>query len=119
MIKILIADDSISTRIAIKGALVENDYEVLEATNGKEAVEAAISQSPDCIILDLLMPIMDGVEALKMIRKKKCQTPVIILTADIQDTTRDRVEDLGIERFINKPLRNLNSLVAAVDNLFC
>ena len=116
--KILVADDSVSSRMAISGILEENGYEVIEAGNGKEALEAVEKQSPDCIVLDLLMPVMDGIEALTVIRGKGNNVPVIVLTADIQDTTRDIVEDLGVSRFINKPLRDLNTIVAAVDNIF-
>lgn len=116
MAKILVTDDSSSTRSAVSEALRERGHEITEAANGSEALKALETDMPDGIILDLLMPEMDGVTALREIRRLGLQVPVIILTADIQDTTRDIVEGLGVRAFINKPIRDLKKFAADIES---
>ena len=106
MYRILIADDSWLQRQLISNVLKENNYEFIEAQNGKDAVEKVVSQKPDCLILDLLMPDMDGIEVLKFLKEKNISVPVIILSADIQNTTRTQCFELGAVDFINKPAQN-------------
>ncbi len=105
MYRILIADDSWVQRKSIAKFFKEGGYEVLEAVNGVEAVEKAIAEAPDCILLDLLMPEMDGMEVLKVFQEKNLKIPVVILTADIQHTTRAKCFELGVVEFINKPVK--------------
>ena len=79
---ILIIEDEKSLRSAIVDILRLKGFVPLEAKNGKEGVKLALSKRPDCILLDLIMPEMDGVTALKKIRESKWgkNVPVIILT---------------------------------------
>lgn len=79
---ILVVEDEKSLRDAITDALRLNDFVPLEAKNGREGVELALSQHPDLILLDLVMPEMDGMTALTKIRQDAwgAHVPVIILT---------------------------------------
>lgn len=80
-LKILVADDNQRVRATLKAILEREDYQVVEAANGAEAVELAFESKPDIVILDLKMPVMNGAEALCLIRKSCPTLPVIILTA--------------------------------------
>ena len=84
MYKLLVADDEMFVR---KGIVCETDWkslgfgEILEASNGREALEMIRSEKPDLIISDIRMPKMSGIEMLKAMREEKNDTPVIFLTA--------------------------------------
>ena len=100
---ILIADDAAFARRMVKKALKEDSYEILEASNGKECLEMITTYSPDCIVLDLLMPELNGFEVLKELHKQDSNIPVIVLSADIQDTTRSQCKELGAFNMLQKP----------------
>jgi len=102
--KILIVDDSMFQRHAVGKVLKEAGHNVLEAENGRVALETTAAEAPDAMILDLIMPEYNGFDTLETLRKKGIQIPVFILTADIQQTTRQRCLDLGATAFLNKPL---------------
>lgn len=101
--RILIADDEKELARAIGMILKYSDYEVDIVENGKQAVEKTNDNIYDVIILDVMMPIMDGIEALKEIRKNNIKTPVLLLTAKSQ--VDDKVEglDSGANDYITKP----------------
>ncbi len=103
MTKILIVDDSQFQRNRIKRALKQEGYVLLEGKDGHEALEMSATHAPDCMLLDLLMPNMDGIEALMALRERSIEVPVIVLTADIQDSTRERCLELGVAAIISKP----------------
>lgn len=103
MAKILIIDDSWLIRKTVSGILKSHGYEYAEASGGKEGICQVIEYKPDCIILDLLMPDMDGLDVIEEIRKKNITTPIIILSADIQETTRKKCDSAGAFDFIQKP----------------
>ncbi len=105
MTLILIIDDAAFSRRMIRKYLQADNYEILEATTGREGLETVITQQPDCIITDLLMPDMDGLEVLEALQAKESKIPVVIISADIQEGTRDRGFSLGAKAFINKPLK--------------
>jgi len=106
MYRILIADDSWLQRQLISNIIKEKGYEFIEAKNGRDAVEKVIKEKPDCMILDLLMPDMDGIAVLKFLNDKALSIPVIVLSADIQHTTRIQCFGLGAVDFINKPAQS-------------
>lgn len=101
--RILVIDDSKLSRTMVGKTLKENGYEVTEAINGREALLKVGTDEPDCILLDLLMPDMSGFDVLSTLKTGGVKIPSIILTADIQQTTRKRCLDLGAVDFINKP----------------
>ena len=105
MAKILIVDDSKLSRAMTAAALSRAGHVVVEATDGVQALAACERHCPDCIVLDLLMPEMDGCEFLRQLRGAGSDVPVIVATADVQKTTRSWCERLEISGFLNKPLK--------------
>lgn len=104
MTLVLIIEDAWFTRRAISKILQGAGYQTLEAENGRQGLEIVASRSDiDCILLDLLMPEVDGWSVLKALRERKSQMPVIVLTADIQESTRQECLELGAFTVLNKP----------------
>ena len=103
--KVLIVDDINVNRMAIKLSLRDGDYQFFEASNGKEALSVAIKERPDVILMDAMMPEMDGFEATKKIREIESirRIPILMITAleDIDD--KIKALDMGVNDFISKP----------------
>ena len=114
--RILIVDDSLPLRVQMNIGLSNAGYEVIEAVNGEDALEKIDVHQPDCLVLDLLMPIMDGLEVLARMKKDGIHIPVIVLTADVQDTTKNRCIAYGVAGFINKPLEKIDILVDLIES---
>ena len=105
MSRILITDDSLLQRRTLSAIVKEEGHEVETATNGREALEIIQSQAPDCLLLDMLMPEVDGVQVLETLHAQSQAIPVIVLTADIQDWLKERCLELGARKFLNKPVK--------------
>lgn len=102
--KILLIDDSTSVRYVIRGQLPQElGLDVFEAANGRDGLALFKEVSPDLVLLDLTMPVMDGYETLGAIRKLSETAPVIVLTADMQKKTTERVMQLGATNVMRKP----------------
>lgn len=93
------------SRLNIKKMLKEAGHDLIEAKNGREALEKVAVNKPDCILLDLLMPEVDGFEVLKSLRAQKSDVPVIVVSADIQESAQKQCLDLGAKIFLNKPVK--------------
>ncbi|PKL59880.1 MAG: response regulator [Methanomicrobiales archaeon HGW-Methanomicrobiales-4] len=106
MTRILIVDDSLFQRRIISAPLKNEGYEVIEAFNGKSGLEKISAQKPDLILLDILMPEIDGFEVLKDLQINQNKIPVIMLTSDVQDSTREQCLALGARAFLNKPVKS-------------
>ncbi len=105
--KILVVDDSSFSRKMIIRAIppnIKENSEIVEAENGKEAVEKYEELKPDIVFLDLTMPVMDGFEALYHIRSKHPDANVIVVSADVQQQAVKEVMELGAKAFIKKPI---------------
>ena len=102
-LKILLADDVEELAEAVGAMLEHNDYEVDIVYNGKDALDKAKQEKYDCIVLDVMMPIIDGVEVVKIIRKLNIKTPIILLTP--KSMVDDKVDglDAGANDYITKP----------------
>ncbi len=102
--KILIADDEPSIRLTVT-KMLDKDYIVLKATNGEEAVDIAKGQRPDLILMDLMMPKMDGYTACSMIKADQATKviPVIILTAVSHELNKKFAMETGADGYITKP----------------
>ena len=103
MALILITDDAAFSRRMIKKAVQADNHEVIEAGNGNECLEMVDAHGPDCILLDLLMPELDGFGTLEQLRDRGSKIPVIVLSADIQESARQQCMDLGAFMMLNKP----------------
>ncbi|MBR8836212.1 MAG: response regulator [Stigonema ocellatum SAG 48.90 = DSM 106950] len=105
MVSILIIDDAAFSRRMIRKFLQADGYEILEAINGREGLEIIRNHQPDCVLTDILMPDCDGFEFLQNLKKEGIKIPTIIITADIQESTRNLSIELGATGFINKPVK--------------
>ncbi len=103
--KILIADDSKLARLQTSAVLRKAGYEVIEAGNGREAVELCEKLAPDFLLLDLLMPEMEGGAVVDYLKEKQINIPFVILSADIQNSTRDEFLQRGALGVLNKPAK--------------
>ncbi|MEX1158647.1 MAG: response regulator transcription factor [Thermomicrobiales bacterium] len=112
---ILIADDDAPILRLVRTKLQTDGYRVLTATDGQEAVDMFENEQPDLIVLDIMMPIMDGIEAMRRIREQS-QVPIILLTARTAGRDKVRSLDLGADDYITKPFDpdELSARVAAV-----
>lgn len=102
--KLLIVDDSKAARMLIRSIITEydNSIEIYEAANGLEATEVHKLESPDLTFLDLTMPVMDGFDALKIIKKNNSSAVVIVLTADIQKKSVEKCMNMGAHKVLKK-----------------
>jgi two-component system chemotaxis response regulator CheY len=103
MAKILIVDDAAFMRLRAAKLLTEAGYTVIEAENGRLAVEAYTRDRPDCVLMDITMPEMDGIEALTEIRKVDPTARVAMLTAMGQQSIVMDAIKRGARDFVVKP----------------
>lgn len=104
-LRVLIADDEALIRLDIREMLVDEGHTVVgEAANGQEALELARKLKPDFVIMDCKMPIMDGLEAAKIIYSERI-APVLLLTAYSQQDIVERAKQAGIAAYLVKPVR--------------
>jgi DNA-binding response OmpR family regulator len=111
--RILVVDDEERIVNFLRSKLKASGFEVLTASNGREGLEQAQAQEPDLIVLDLIMPGMDGLEMLKELRSYSA-VPVVILTAKDADTDRIKGLQLGADDYLPKPF-NPDELVARIE----
>jgi two-component system, OmpR family, KDP operon response regulator KdpE len=99
---VLVADDEAPVLRLVRAKLQADGYNVLTATNGQEAVDALENERPDLVILDVMMPVMDGITAMKQIRQES-NVPIILLTA--RSAARDKIcgLDMGADDYVTKP----------------
>ena len=110
--KILIVDDEQNIVDILKINLKKDGFETIEAYDGAEGVEKAFSENPDLILLDLMLPKMDGFEACKKIREK-LSTPIIMLTAREEEVDKVLGLELGADDYITKPF-SVRELMARI-----
>jgi CheY-like chemotaxis protein len=116
MSRILITDDSLLQRRTLSAIVAEGGHEVDTASNGQEALEKIKANPPDCLLLDMLMPVMDGVQVLETLEAQGVKLPIIVLTADVQEWLKARCLELGATSFLNKPVKQ-DQLQQAIRNL--
>ncbi len=109
---ILVVDDQSSVRQLLQEYLTEQGFRVITAVDGQNAIYQARHEPPDLILLDIMMPKMDGYQFLRQFRQER-QTPVIIITAREEETDAVLGLDLGADDYIVKPFR-MRELVARI-----
>ena len=102
---VLVVDDFRDTRKLVKLLLEKSGYEVLEASDGYDAVKQAVKSRPDLILMDVAMPVMDGIQATQAIRQHfdLSEVPIVAVTA-YGDFYNDRARDVGCNDVIQKPV---------------
>jgi DNA-binding response OmpR family regulator len=105
MARIYVVDDSADVRHVVIYALMDEGHDILMIRDGEAAIEALISEPPDLVVLDLMLPGIDGFEILDQMRSWGIQdnTRTIVLTARASDKDRRRVMELGADDFLTKP----------------
>ena len=116
MSKILVCDDEKDIVSALRIYLESEGYEVLAAENGKEALEVLESEDISLVLLDVMMPVMDGVETLVKIRERS-NVPVILLTAKSEDTDKVLGLNLGADDYVTKPFNPVELLARVKSSL--
>lgn len=119
MIRVLIADDHKMVREGLRRILeFDGEIQVIdEADNGVECIKKIRSSKPDIVLLDINMPVMNGIEALQEIRKKKLKTKVIILTVHNEIEYLLRAVDIGIDGYVLKD-SDAHELIRAVTSVY-
>ena len=112
MYKVLVADDEKALRLLVMGTLEINDYDILEVDNGIDALRTVIEEKPDLVILDVMMPGMNGYEVCREIKTNPnlMGTQVLILTAKGQQADREAAEEAFADYYLPKPFSPMELL---------
>ena len=118
MARILVVEDSPDNRDLLLSVLQRVGHEVLISADGAEGIILAQQQLPDAIIMDLIMPKLDGWEALQRLKadRRTARIPVLILTANALRETEQRARAIGCDAFLLKPFR-IAALLTAIESL--
>ena len=108
MKKILIVDDQKGIRLLLNEVFSREGYKVFQAANGVEALNIVDSNEINCVMLDMKIPGMNGIEILKRIREKKHQMPVIMMTAFEEEEILSEASQLGMTKYFRKPFNILD-----------
>ncbi len=101
---ILLVDDKPENRLMLRDLLTPVGFAILEASNGQEAVKTTQEARPDLILMDLVMPVMDGFEAVRRIRNAGCRMPIIAISASVFKQTQEDSLQAGCDDFLAKPV---------------
>lgn len=116
--KLLIVEDNPQSMKMLQAALRSQGYIFLQATDGEEAIEVAVREEPDLIIMDIQLPKLSGLEVVKTLRQMPAfrNTPIIAVTAFAMKGDRERMIDAGFDAYLSKPFktRELPETVARV-----
>jgi two-component system response regulator MprA len=111
--RVLVADDDRAIRDALVRALELEGYVALAAANGAEALALVRDMAPDVVLLDVMMPIVDGLTVCRVLRAEKDRTPVLMLTARTETSDRVAGLDAGADDYLSKPFE-LDELFARI-----
>ena len=116
--QLLVVEDNETSMKLFRDVLQASGYRTLEAASGAHAVELAAEHDPDLVLMDIQLPDIDGVEALRRLRadRRTAAIPVLALTAQAMDGVRERLLAAGFDGYISKPV-DILELVAAVRQL--
>jgi len=115
--KILLVDDSALARRSVRQWLEAEGYEVVEADDGMTALERYFLEKPDLVLLDLVMKGMRGLDVLEKLHELDPKVRAIVVSADIQDSSREMAVAGGARDFLNKPVSRASLLSAVSDAL--
>ncbi|MBT2623896.1 response regulator transcription factor [Bacillus sp. HU-1818] len=114
--KILVVDDEESIVTLLQYNLERSGYEVVTASDGEEALKQAETEKPDLIVLDVMLPKLDGIEVCKQLRQQKLMFPILMLTAKDEEFDKVLGLELGADDYMTKPFspREVNARVKAI-----
>lgn len=103
--RVLIVDDEPDIRLLIRINLLAAGYEVLEAGNGREAIDILEGEEPDLVLLDLRLPELDGWDVLEHLKERGVaeRVPVVAISAHASPTTKERAREVGFRSYVSKP----------------
>jgi two-component system cell cycle response regulator DivK len=116
--KILVVDDNEMNRMLVRDMLEYYNYEVIEAENGLEGIRAAKKHKPDLILTDVQMPVMDGITAMKELRKdpETRGIKIVVLTSFAMNGDEKRILEEGFDGYMAKPF-GIKDLIEAVEKM--
>lgn len=108
MKKILVVEDEVTNQEVAEVILKNQGFQTFLASNGKEGIDKAIHEQPDLILMDILMPVLDGLSATEILKKddRTRHIPIVAVTAKASNTDRREAEAAGCDGFLTKPFRN-------------
>ena len=102
-VRVLIIEDQEDLTALYESALSAEGFEVLKAYTGEEGVALFEDEGADAVVLDMTLPEMHGLQALQQIRARNTNTPIIVVTGETSDETRQQSERLGVQGYLSKP----------------
>ncbi len=113
--QILVVEDNEKNMKLFRDVLLVKGYRTLEATSGQQAVELAAEHAPDLVLMDIQLPDIDGIEALRRLRadERTASTPVLAVTAQAMQGDRERFLAAGFDGYVSKPV-NVGDLIGTV-----
>ncbi|MFW5683624.1 MAG: ATP-binding protein [Spirochaetota bacterium] len=113
-VKVLVVDDKWENRSVLRSMLEPLGFAVVEASNGEEGIASVLRERPDIVFMDLVMPVVDGFEAIRTIRDRDdiSETRVVAVSASVADTIRQECLRVGFDDFLPKPFRQFDLLEA-------
>jgi len=102
--KILVAEDNPSNQFLVKTLLIKMGLNVILANDGQQAVQKVFSESPDLVLMDMQMPVMNGYEAVKTLRQQGCTLPILALTANAVLGDKEKCLEVGCSDYLSKPI---------------
>jgi CheY-like chemotaxis protein len=122
MALVLVVDDEPTARAFARMVLLAGGHEVVEAKSGEEALDRMAERPPDCIVLDLVMPGLSGLEMMEVLGGRSEPAPIVVVTASMDEADRGRCFRLGARAFVSKPVsratlaRAVREALAACDS---
>jgi len=111
--KVLIIEDEPNMVLGLKDSCEYEGYEVAVARNGKEGLEKASTEKPDIILLDVMLPLMSGIDVCRTLRRRGIETPIVMLTARSQETDKVVGLEVGADDYVTKPF-SIKELLARI-----
>lgn len=113
MAKVLIIEDEPNMILGLKDSCEYEGYEVVVARDGKEGLDKAATEKPDIILLDVMLPLMSGIDVCRTLRTRGIETPIVMLTARSQETDKVVGLEVGADDYVTKPF-SVKELLARI-----
>jgi len=113
LVKVLIIEDEPNMVLGLKDSCEYEGYEVAVARDGKEGLEKASTEKPDIILLDVMLPLMSGIDVCRTLRSRGIETPIVMLTARSQETDKVVGLEVGADDYVTKPF-SIKELLARI-----